>query len=60
MRFVAGGIVLGWMVGFFGAMVIVGGVWVVSKGICKLIKLIRSATRSTDAARDDSEQTRNR
>ena len=55
MRWIAAGIVFGWMIGFVGAVVIVGGIVLVSKGIWKVIQLIRSATRK-GAARDDRQQ----
>lgn len=55
MRYIAAGIVFGWMVGFVGAVVAVGSVMLLAKGIWKIIQLIRSATRK-GAARDDRQQ----
>lgn len=51
MRYIAAGIVFGWMIGFVGAVVAVGSAMLLAKGICKLIQLIRSATRK-GAAKD--------
>lgn len=55
MRYIAAGIVFGWMVGFVGAVAAVGSVMLLAKGIWKIIHFIRSATRK-GAARDDRQQ----
>ena len=55
MRYIAAGIVFGWMIGFVGAMVAVVSLMLIAKGVWKIIQLIRSATRK-GAARDDRQQ----